>query len=477
LQAYKKKGFWLGLILFLFIFFSEHPDSISRAAWLVLATALLMAIWWGSEAIPLAVTSLLPLVLFPLFNIGSFQEIAQPYANQNIYLFLGGFILALAIESSNLHRRLALNILSRASLTGANLIGSFMLMSAFISMWIINTATTLMLLPIALAISKSVLDMVKGSNAENKQNFEIALLLGIAYSATIGGMATLVGTAPNIIFAGFMQESYGIEVSFLTWMKIGLPISLVMLVSAWFILTHLIYPVRLNFDPKLRSKLKALLKEQGVMTADEKKVLVIFVITASAWIFRENLNQLSFLSGLTDAGIAITAALSFFIIPSQNKATELLAWDQAKKLPWGLLLLFGGGLSLASAIVSTGLGGWLGSSLSFLANAPIAIILLVIILAIVLLTEITSNTATTVTFLPIAAAVAVSVGANQYLLTLAVVLSASCAFMLPVATPPNAVIFGSGKLDIKHMIRAGLLINIAGIVIIGSMLYVLVPQF
>jgi len=477
LQAYKKRGFWLGLILFFSIILSPHPTSIPVAGWYVLASAVLMAVWWGTEAIPLPITALLPLILFPSFNIGSFQEIASPYANQNIYLFLGGFILAVAIESSNLHRRLALNILCRVGLTGANLVAAFMFISAMISMWIINTATTLMLLPIALAISKSVLEMVTESNTTNKKNFEIALLLGIAYAATIGGMATLVGTAPNIIFAGFMQETYNIQISFFDWMKIGLPISLVMLITAWFILTHLIYPIKIKLDTQLREKLKQMLQAQGKMTADEKKVLIIFLFTASAWIFRSQLNQLPFFSGLTDAGIAIMAAVSFFIIPSQNKSTELLIWEQAKNLPWGLLLLFGGGLSLASAIISSGLGAWLGSSLTFLSTAPTIVLLLVIVIAIVFLTEITSNTATTVTFLPIAAAVAVSVGANQNILTLAVVLAASCAFMLPVATPPNAVIFGSGRLEIKHMIRAGIFINLAGIIIITLMIYLTTPNF
>ena len=291
MQAYKKRGFWLGLILFFSIILSPHPTSIPVAGWYVLASAVLMAVWWGTEAIPLPITALLPLILFPSFNIGSFQEIASPYANQNIYLFLGGFILALAIESSNLHRRLALNILCRVGLTGANLVAAFMFISAMISMWIINTATTLMLLPIALAISKSVLEMVTESNTTNKKNFEIALLLGIAYAATIGGMATLVGTAPNIIFAGFMQETYNIQISFFDWMKIGLPISLVMLITAWFILTHLIYPIKIKLDTQLREKLKQMLQAQGKMTADEKKVLIIFLFTASAWIFRNRINQ------------------------------------------------------------------------------------------------------------------------------------------------------------------------------------------
>ena len=213
------------MFLFLLIVFSPKPETINAYAWFVMATTLLMAVWWATEAIPLPITALLPLVLFPLFNVSTFQEVATPYSNQNIYLFLGGFILALGIESSNLHRRLALNILYRASLTGSKLIGIFMIISAVISMWILNTATTLMLLPIALAVSKSVIESIENVSTSNKKNFEVALLLGIAYAATIGGMATLVGTAPNIIFAGFMQETYNIEISFLEWMKIGLPLS------------------------------------------------------------------------------------------------------------------------------------------------------------------------------------------------------------------------------------------------------------
>ena len=476
MQAHKKRGFWIGLATFFFILFSPNPESLSSVGWAVAAVTLLMAIWWATEAVPVAVTALLPLACFPMLGVTDFKTAALPYANPNIYLFMGGFILALGIESSGLHKRLALKMLIAVGNSGAKLIGGFMLVSAIISMWVMNTSTTLMLLPIGLAVCASVAETIPNFSQTDKRNFEISLLLGIAYAASIGGMSTLVGTAPNIIFAGFMLETYSLEISFTDWMKLGVPIATIMLFSSWYAITKIVYPVNFIASIETKLQLQNMLSDLGPLSKDEKKVLIIFSLAASAWMFRTLLDNYVPFSGLTDAGIAIIAALSFFLIPSENKQTDLLTWEQANKLPWGLLVLFGGGLSLAASIGSSGLGGWIGQALTVLENVPSIVLILAVATMIIFLTEITSNVATTSTFLPVVGAVAVALGITPIALTIPVVLAASCAFMLPVATPPNAIVFGSGKLTIPDMIRAGFALNIIGIFLVTLFAFFLAPM-
>ena len=476
MQAYNKKGFWIGLAAFFFILLSPNPESLSSVGWAVAAVTLLMAIWWATEAVPVAVTALLPLACFPMLGVTDFKTAALPYANPNIYLFMGGFILALGIESSGLHKRLALKMLIAVGNSGAKLIGGFMLVSAIISMWVMNTSTTLMLLPIGLAVCASVAETIPNFSQRDRRNFEISLLLGIAYAASIGGMSTLVGTAPNIIFVGFMQETYGLEISFTDWMKLGVPIATFMLFSSWYAITKIVYPVNFIASVETKLQLQNMLNDLGHLSKDEKKVLTIFSLAASAWMFRTLLDNYAPFSGLTDAGIAIIAALSFFFIPSENQKTDLLTWEQANKLPWGLLVLFGGGLSLAASIGSSGLGGWIGQGLTVLENVPPIILILAVATMIIFLTEITSNVATTSTFLPVVGAVAVALGIAPISLTIPVVLAASCAFMLPVATPPNAIVFGSGKLTIPDMIRAGFALNIIGIFLVTLFAFYLAPM-
>ena len=476
MQAYKKRGFWIGLATFFFILFSPNPESLSSVGWAVAAVTLLMAIWWATEAVPVAVTALLPLACFPMLGVTDFKTAALPYANPNIYLFMGGFILALGIESSGLHKRLALKMLIAVGNSGAKLIGGFMMVSAIISMWVMNTSTTLMLLPIGLAVCASVAETIPNFSQTDKRNFEISLLLGIAYAASIGGMSTLVGTAPNIIFAGFMLETYSLEISFTDWMKLGVPIATIMLFSSWYAITKIVYPVNFIASIETKLQLQNMLSDLGPLSIDEKKVLIIFSLAASAWMFRTLLDNYAPFSGLTDAGIAIIAALSFFLIPSENKKTDLLTWEQANKLPWGLLVLFGGGLSLAASIGSSGLGGWIGQALTVLENVPSIVLILAVATMIIFLTEITSNVATTSTFLPVVGAVAVALGITPIALTIPVVLAASCAFMLPVATPPNAIVFGSGKLTIPDMIRAGFALNIIGIFLVTLFAFFLAPM-
>ena len=474
-QSYRKLGFWIGLLLFFSIVLNPTPESLSIEGWHVAAVALLMAAWWGTEAVPLPVTALIPLAALPLLQVSSLKETAISYANPHIFLFLGGFILALAIQRSGLHKRLALSVVSKVNASAGSIVGTFMCISFFISMWVMNTSTTLMLLPICLAICVNIKEALPGLSNKQIKNFEIALFLGIAYASSIGGMSSLIGTAPNIVFAGFMQENFNIDISFLDWMKIALPIGLMMLVASFIILTKIIYPSTFEINAATKNKIKQALEELGKISRDEKKVFIIFLIAASLWIGRPYLKYHEMLLGLTDAGIAILAAIILFILPSDNKKSNLLEWDETKKLPWGLLLLFGGGLSLASSISSSGLGQWLGTSFSLLVELKPWLIILLITTFIVFLTELTSNTATTSTFLPIATSIAVAISVAPISIAIPLVMASSLAFMLPVATPPNAIVYGSGKITITNMIKAGFILNLIGILIISLVSHYLLP--
>ena len=476
IPAYKKKGFTIGLIVFALMLFMPAPDGLTENAWKVAAIVSLMAIWWATEAIPVPVTALLPLALFPLFQITSFKSAALPYANPNIYLFLGGFMLAIAIERSGLHKRMALKMILAAGSSGMKLIGGFMLVAALISMFVMNTSTTLMLLPIGLAVCSVVATTIPGLNDQDKKFFDTALMLGIAYAATIGGMSTLVGTAPNIVFSAFMLETYGVEISMIDWMTLGVPLAAVMLISAWIILTKYVFPISFITSNDTKEHLHRMLDDLGPLSKDELKISVIFGLTALAWIFRKGLDNFELLSGLTDAGIAIISAILLFMIPSSNNKDDLLNWDSSNKLPWGLLILFGGGLSIAAQINSTGLGVWIGEGLSILGTVPPIMLIFLVAALIIFLTEITSNVATTSTFLPVFGAVAIGLGILPVSLTVPVCLAASCAFMLPVATPPNAIVYGSGKFTIATMMKAGFVLNIIGIFVVTLFAYFIAPQ-
>lgn len=461
-QAFKKYGFWFGLVTFLILTFNNTQISITSEAWAVLSIMLLMIVWWLFEVIPIYVTALLPLILLPLLTNQNFQEVAAPYASPSIFLFLGGFMLAIAIEISGLHKRFAYHMISKFGRSMFSILACFMLVSYFTSMWIINTATALMLLPIAIQVCKEL-------KVERTQ-FEILLLLSIAYSASIGGMSTIIGTAPNVFFVGFMHENFDIQISFLEWMKLALPISAIILFVSFFIFFYLIKKNK-NIDQTNWQNIS--LEKLPTMSSDEVKVLLIFIVTVSAWVFRGNLNQLNFLSDLTDSGIAITSAFLFFLIPSSNKKNDLLQWKHMKQLPWGLLLLFGGGLALAKAIMVSGLGDWLGAQLSFLNNFSVLYIIFILIFATVFLTEVLSNTALTISFLPIIGVIAVDMGLPVNIIGMAIVMAASCAFMLPIATPPNAVIFATEKIKVMDMVKVGFIMNILTIFIITSIFYIM----
>lgn len=458
----KRAGLLGGLLVFVIILFIPAPEGLSDAAWKTAAVTILMGIWWITEAIPISATALLPIVVFPILGVFSIGDATGPYANPLIFLFMGGFVIALAMEKWNLHTRIAITIVNFVGIKPSSIIIGFIISAAFLSMWVSNTATAIMMLPIAI----SILELLDKEDKKGKINFEIVLILTIAYACNIGGMGTLIGTPPNALLAGFVLENYGIEISFLDWMMVGVPIMLISLPLMYVVLTKFVYPIKIKELPGGKELIRSQMEKLGTITNQEKKVAVVFVSAALLWMFRPLLSDL--IPGLSDAGIAIGAAVSFFMIPSSsNESTFLLKWSDTKRLPWGVLILFGGGLSMASAISSTGLADWIGSGIGSLNTWPIILIIIIVITLIVFLTEMTSNTASTAAFLPILASVAIGLGENPFLLAIPTVLGASCAFMLPVATPPNAIVYGSGKITIPEMSKAGLWLNIMFILILS----------
>ncbi|WP_340103704.1 SLC13 family permease [Rhodohalobacter sp. 8-1] len=464
-------GLYLGLLLFLVFLFLPAPEGLDESAWRTAAVALLMATWWISEAIPIAATSLIPIVVFPVLGILPIGEATAPYANPLIFLFMGGFIIAIAMQTWGLHKRIALNIINFIGFKPTSIIIGFIIASAFLSMWVSNTATALMMLPIAVSVLHFV-GVQKEKDAPAVTNFEIVLLLSIAYACNIGGIGTLIGTPPNALLAAFMLENYGLEISFARWMMIGVPLVILLLPIMYIVLSRFIFPIKMKVLPGGKSIILDQLKGLGAISKPEFRVAIVFAGTALLWIFRPLISEI--VPGLSDAGIAIAAGLVLFLIPSGKKSEgNLLQWDDLQDLPWGILILFGGGLSLASAISSTGLAAWIGQGVSGLDTLPIILLLFVVILIIVFLTEITSNTATAAAFLPILASSAIGIGQNPMLFVIPAAIAASCAFMLPVATPPNAIIYGSGKVSIPQMAKAGIWLNIIVSVILSIACYTL----
>ncbi len=475
--THQRIGLWLGPAVAVVMLVLGPPDDLTVAAWRTAAMGMLMAIWWATEAVPIAVTALLPLVMFPLLGIASIQDTAAPFANKVIYLFLGGFMVALAMQRWNLHRRIALTVLQFAGGNGASLVGGFMLASALLSMWVMNTSTTMMLLPIAVSIVTVVHGTVDGLDEHAKKDFQYAMLLGVAYAATIGGISTLVGTAPNAMMAAFVLDNYGTEIDFTRWMIVGVPMSIVMLPLAWLALTRLVFKVDFETSNEGRAVLRQMKDELGQFSTPEKRVGIIFIALALTWIFRPALVKLPGLAALDDSGIAMAAGISLFLIPSGDSDDPLLIrWKNIEELPWAILLLFGGGLTLAAAVSHTGLAAWLGASLSGFGDLQIAVLVIAVSTLIIFLTELTSNIGTTATFMPVVGAIAIEAGHDPIVLLVPVTLAASCAFMLPVATPPNAIVFGSGMLTIPKMVRAGLALNLIAIILVSLVALTLTPK-
>jgi solute carrier family 13 (sodium-dependent dicarboxylate transporter), member 2/3/5 len=479
LETYQIVGRILGLVIFVVMLATDQWQGVmSPVAWRVAAVALWMAVWWATEAIPVAATAFIPIVVFEPLGVSSLRDAAAPYANPIIYLFLGGFLLAIAVERWNLHRRISLAILDRTGTDGRHLVGGFMLVSALLSMWMTNTSTTMMLLPIVLSVIAVIRDNVAGVTKADQNNFQIAMLLGLAYAASIGGLATMIGTPPNALLIGFLADNYGIEISFARWMAVGIPVSVLMLPVAWLLLTRTLFQFDIPASAAANEHLHDLRQEMGVMTPPERRVALVFAAVIIGWMLRRPVTEWLGLSGISDAGIVMTAALLLFLLPSGDPSQrQLLSWENASRIPWGVLILFGGGLSLAAAVSDSGLAQWLGESLAPLNVWGTAVLVVAAVTLIIFLTELTSNLATTATLLPVMGAIALQVNVPPILLTVPITIAASCAFMLPVATPPNAIVFSTGAITIPQMVRAGIALNLIGIVIVSLVSLILAPAF
>tara|TARA_B110000027_G_scaffold23327_1_gene25227 strand:- start:147 stop:1586 length:1440 start_codon:yes stop_codon:yes gene_type:complete len=466
-------GLFLGPIMFIIILIFFHPEGLNKPANAVLASATWVAIWWITEALHIAITALLPIILFPLSGGLELKATTASYGHKYIFLFFGGFVLALAIEKWNLHKRIALTIIRIVGTNVVHIILGFMIATAFLSMWISNTATAVMILPIGIAVVLQLKDNPDTIEDEN-QIFAKALMLAIAYSASIGGMATLIGTPPNLVLAGIVQESYGLEITFSQWFMFGFPISLLFLFLSWLYLTKVAFKFKQKEFPGGKDEINKQLKKLGKVSFEEKMILVVFILSAFAWISRSFLLQ-KFIPEIDDTIIAMCSAFLLFLLPSKEKGNSLMNWKDAVKLPWDILVLFGGGMALALGFESSGLALWIGNQLIALETFPLILLLLILIASVNFLTEITSNLATTAMLLPILVSLANAIGVNPYLLLVGATVAASCAFMLPVATPPNAVVFGSGYLKIEDMIKKGLWMNILSIILLTLIVYYFLP--
>ena len=468
-------GFWLGIISFLIILYLPNPEGLSSEGRITAAVFVLMGLWWAFEAIPLQITALMPLILFPLLNVEEIGVISREYMNKVQFLFAGGFIIALAIQKWGLHKRVALNILKFSGLNSRGIVASFMVASAVLSMWVMNTSTAIMLLPVGISVIKVISDTVNNVTENQKFNFQLCLLLGIAYAASVGGIATPIGTSPNGVLIQFASNNYDYDIGFANWLSIGLPITLGLGPLIWVFLTYFIFPVNFSANQESKNKLDSMLRELGPMSNEEKKVIVVFLITAFFWIFRQLIDDLPGLSLLDDSVIAITGAVSLFFINKNKSRNKLLVWDDVQTgFPWGLIFLFGGGMALAFVVNDSGLALWLASLIP--SETYFWIILLTVIVMVILLTELTSNLTTTITFLPVVASVGLNMGIDPLLLILPLTISASCAFMLPVATPPNSIVYASNLIPIQKMVKAGIFINLSSILYVFIISYFLIPN-
>ncbi len=459
----------LGPLFFLAIYLTGPYPGMSQEALAVLASTGWIAVWWVTEAIPIAATSLLPIILFPLTQGLSISQTTASYGHRFVFLYIGGFMLAVAIEKWNLHRRIALNVIKIIGTSPDKMVLGFMIATAFLSMWISNTATTVMMLPIGMAIVVQFSEIIDKGKLTS---FSKALMLGIAYSASIGGISTLIGTPPNLVLAGAVERFYDFEISFVSWFMLIFPLSMVILFICWKYLTTIAFKIKEKGLTGTSEEISRQLKALGKISREEKIVLTVFSLTGFCWISRPFLLE-PFLPQIDDTIIGISGALALFIIPADDDF--ILNWEQAVKIPWGIILLFGGGMAIASGFQESGLAQWIGGQMTGLNGLSIFLILIVIVMMVNFLTEITSNLATTAMLLPALAPTALSLDVHPFLLMIGATIAASCAFMLPVATPPNAVVFGSGYLQVSDMFRKGLIMNILSILLVSIYLYIMLP--
>lgn len=465
----RRLGFWSGPVLFLILLFTIHPSGMSREAHIVMAVTVWISIWWITEAVPLAVTSLLPIILFPLLKVLPIGDTTSSYGHPLVFLYIGGFLLAIAIEKTGLHNRIAISIIRRMGVKLNMIILGFMLSTGFLSMWISNTATAVMMLPIGFAI----ISVASGSADVYAIRFRKALMLAIAYAASIGGVATLIGTPPNLVFAGVVKDMYHIEVSFLQWFIIGFPLAVVLLLICWWYLTRIGFPLDQATLHGGKADMDIRHSRLGKMSMAERNVSVVFVLMAVAWITRSFVLQ-KIVPGIDDTIIAMIGGVVLFILPSGSPVKRgILTWEDAGKLPWGIILLFGGGMALAESFESSGLATWIGGQMAGLSVLGHVAVILLVVAIVNFLTEFTSNLATVTMILPVLAPVAMAAGIPPLWLMAGATMAASCGFMMPAGTPPNAIAFGSGYLSIMDMIRTGFVMNVISIILITCVVYFL----
>jgi sodium-dependent dicarboxylate transporter 2/3/5 len=466
---------YLGMLVALllcFLFYAVNPFGVSDAANTVLAVAVLMVVLWVSESLPMAVVALFPLVLFPVLGIAPIDATASSYANPVIFLFMGGFMLGLAIEKWNLHRRIALNIVKLTGTSGDRIVLGFIIATGLISMWLSNTATTMMMFPIAM----SVVAVIKENHAHQKgvDNFALSVMLAIALASNFGGIATIIGTPPNVAYAAFIYKKYGSELSFLNWMLVCTPLAILLLFSLYLVMVKWLYPNRMKEDEATRRLIHSEVEALGRMTTVEKRVLAVFVLTAVLWITRSLINQLGIIR-LDDNMIALIGGVALFVVPSgKNPKEGLLVWDDTRRLAWGILLLFGGGIALASALEKAGLIESLGQWFAGFAFNQLVLIFLVTIISL-FISELMSNVAQVIVFAPVVTSLAEAAGMHPLHLGIPMTLAASCASMLPMGTPPNAIAFSSGYIRLKQMTRVGFVMNIVSVILITLFCWLLLP--
>lgn len=470
-----KKGYFI-LIFFLLslVVMMVNPFGFEPLANRAVACAFLMVSLWVSEALPMPVVALMPLVLFPLLGIANTEETALPYANPVIFLFMGGFMIGLGIQKWGLHRRIALSVVRLTGTSGQRIVLGFITATGFLSMWLSNTATTMMMYPIAL----SVIDVMEGGNEKGRHNLAVCLLLSIAYASNFGGMATLVGTPPNVAFAAYLQKQYDYTFSFAGWLLFALPVAFLLLTVLYFLLTRILYPVTNQKDKAVTALIQKEWDALGPISVNEKRVLIIFISTALFWMLRGQINSLTGLP-LDDNMIAILGALLLFVIPQSSNGSSgygLLHWSDTSKMSWGILLLFGGGITLANQLEKVGIIDKLGKLMASGAGENMLMLIFIIALASIFISELLSNVAQVIVFAPVLSSMADVMGQHPVIFAAPMVLAASAASMLPMGTPPNAIVFGSGRLKLGDMVRTGFILNLVAVVLITIFCYLVLPQ-
>jgi sodium-dependent dicarboxylate transporter 2/3/5 len=477
----RRTGFFLGPALFLIILIFVDPNLLAPGATKVIAVGVLMITWWITEAVPNPVAALLPLILFPALGVMSMSETAAPFANSSIFLFMGGFMIALALEKHKLHERIAIRLIRITGTSGNGIILGFTLSSGLISMWISNTATALMMLPIGVSVIELLRrkDSPEGvAMSKGEKNFALGLMLSIGYAASLGGMATIIGTPPNVVFAGFAKEFYNQDISFFRWMVIGVPLSLITLFSCYWMITRLLFP---NNLPKIEGSdalIANKLKELGPMRKEEKLTLLVFGLTSFFWIFQQGINSIFGADIFNDTNIAVAGGVLMFLVPINFKSDEfLISWDDTKRLPWGILILFGGGIALAKGMESTGIIKHIGDSIAGMQGVSVWQMMFILTLTAIVLTEFMSNVALVTIFIPVVFGIANGLKLDPFILALPVTFAASCAFVFPISTPPNAIVFSSGHIKMKDMIRGGIVLDLMCLIIIFLLSYFFFTNF